>query len=54
MPGNYRPIIIGLTSVVVKLLESLFRDLMNHFMTKHLFADEHIPLTSRHQCSMAL
>ena len=38
-PGNYQP--ISLASVVVKLLESLIRDvLMNHFTTNHLFVNE--------------
>ena len=53
MPGNYRP--ISLTSVVVKLLESLIRDLlMNHFMTNHLFADEQHGFLPGRSCTTQL
>ena len=38
-PGNYRP--VSLTSVIVKVLESIIRDvIVDHMMSNNLFADE--------------
>lgn len=48
-------IIVSLTSIVVKLLESLLREfLTNHFMKNHLFADEQHGFLPGRSCTTQL